>query len=38
MPQVNKQALSQFIRSGCQRQLALNLFPDTAAYKAERAQ
>lgn len=38
MPQVNKQALSQFIRSGCQRQLALNLFPDTAAYQAERAQ
>lgn len=38
MPQVNKQALSQFIRSKCQRQLALNLYPDTAAFQAERAQ
>lgn len=38
MPQVNKQALSQYIRSKCQRQLALNLFPDTKAYAAERAQ
>ena len=38
MPQVNKQALSQYIRSKCERQLALNLFPDTRAYQAERAQ
>jgi len=38
MPQVNKQALSQYIRSKCQRQLALNLFPDTKGHAAERAQ
>ena len=36
MPQVNKQALSQFIRTNCMRQLALNLYPDTAAFDAAR--
>ncbi len=36
MPQLSKQALSQFIRTGCQRQLALNLYPDTTAFQAER--
>ena len=36
MPQVSKQALSQFIRTGCDRQLALNLRPDTPAFRPER--
>jgi DNA replication ATP-dependent helicase Dna2 len=36
MPQLGKQALSQFIRSGCQRQLALNLYPDNVAFLPER--
>lgn len=36
MPQLGKQALSQFIRSGCQRQLALNLYPDNATFSPER--
>ena len=35
MPQV-KQALSQYIRTGCQRQLALSLFPDNRDFRAER--
>lgn len=36
MPQVGKQALAQYIRSGCARQLALNLRPDNARFRAER--
>ena len=36
MPLVNKQALSQYIRTGCERQLALNLYPDSTAFAAER--
>ena len=36
MPQVGKQALSQFIRTKCMRQLALNLYPDNAAFEADR--
>jgi DNA replication ATP-dependent helicase Dna2 len=36
MPQISKQALSQFIRTGCQRQLALNLYPDNATFRPER--
>src|SRR5262245_8308948 len=36
MPQLGKQALSQFIRTGCQRQLALNLYPDNPAFRPER--
>ncbi len=36
MPQISKQALSQFIRTGCQRQLALNLYPDNPTFRAER--
>ena len=36
MPQVNKQALSQYIRTGCRRQLALGLFPDNTAFRPER--
>src|SRR5579883_162559 len=36
MPLVNKQALSQYIRTGCERQLALNLYPDNQAFGPER--
>ena len=36
MPQVSKQALTQFIRTNCKRQLALNLYPDNATYRADR--
>jgi hypothetical protein len=36
MPQMSKQALSQFIRTGCQRQLALNLYPDNPTFRPER--
>lgn len=36
MPQISKQALSQFIRTGCQRQLVLNLHPDNPAFRPER--
>lgn len=36
MPQINKQVLSQFIRTGCQRQLALNLYPDNSTFRPER--
>jgi hypothetical protein len=36
MPQVSKQALSQYIRTGCERQLAFNLRPDNQAFAAER--
>jgi hypothetical protein len=36
MPLVNKQALSQYIRTGCERQLSLNLYPDNAAFGQER--
>ncbi|BDV41537.1 hypothetical protein GURASL_04600 [Geotalea uraniireducens] len=36
MPQINKQALAQYIRSGCARQLALNLRPDNVRFGAER--
>src|SRR5262249_30048977 len=36
MPQLGKQALSQFIRTGCQRQLALNLYPDNLTFRPER--
>jgi hypothetical protein len=36
MPQISKQALSQFIRTGCQRQLALNLYPDNPTFRPDR--
>ena len=36
MPQVGKQALGQFIRTNCLRQLALNLYPDNSTYRADR--
>lgn len=36
MPHISKQALSQFILTGCERQLSLNLRPDNSAYQAER--
>ncbi|MFO0877588.1 MAG: ATP-binding protein [Gemmataceae bacterium] len=36
MPQITKRALSQFIRSGCERQLALELYPDNATFGPER--
>ena len=36
MPQVGKQALTQFIRTSCMRQLALNLYPDNATYRPDR--
>ena len=36
MPQVGKQALSQFIRTNCRRQLALNLYPDNATFLPDR--
>lgn len=37
MPQIGKEALSQFIRTECLRQLRLNLSPDTQAFRQERA-
>lgn len=37
MPRVSKEALSQFIRTECFRQLRLNLSPDTKEFRAERA-
>lgn len=36
MPQVGKQALSQFIRTNCLRQLALNLYPDNRTFRPDR--
>lgn len=36
MPQLRKQALSQFIRTECKRQLRLNLSPNIGEYQAER--
>ena len=36
MPYLNKQALSQFLRTNCDRQLRFNLSPDNATYRAER--
>jgi len=36
MPYLTKEALSQYLRTGCQRQLRLNLSPDNATYKPER--
>ena len=36
MPQIGKQALSQFIRTNCMRQLALNLYPDNATFRPDR--
>jgi DNA replication ATP-dependent helicase Dna2 len=36
MPQFSKKSLSQFIRTGCLRQLALDLFPDNQTYGPER--
>ncbi len=36
MPQVGKEALSQFIRTECLRLLRLNLSPDTKAFQQER--
>ncbi|MCY4481281.1 MAG: ATP-binding protein [Spirochaetaceae bacterium] len=36
MPQLGKQALSQFIRTNCLRQLALNLYPDNRTFRPER--
>jgi hypothetical protein len=36
MPQISKKVLSQYIRTGCLRQLALDLFPDTQQHQPER--
>ena len=36
MPQISKYALSQFIRTQCMRQLALNLYPDTKKFDPDR--
>ena len=36
MPQVGKEALSQFIRTECLRLLRLNLSPDAQAFQQER--
>src|SRR5918999_2727109 len=36
MPRVDKDALSQFIRTECRRQLRLNLSPDSGKCKDER--
>ena len=36
MPQIGKQTLSQFIRTKCLRQLALNLYPDNRKFRPER--
>ena len=36
MPQIGKKSLSQYIRTGCLRQLALDLFPDNQTYRPER--
>ena len=36
MPQITKRVLSQFIGSGCERQLALELYPDNATFRPER--
>ncbi len=37
MPHLAKKTLSQFIRTGCKRQLRLNLTPDTRAFADERS-
>ena len=36
MPQIGKQALGQFIRTNCLRQLALNLYPDNPTFRPDR--
>ena len=36
MPQITKRVLSQFIGSGCERQLALELYPDNATFRPQR--
>jgi DNA replication ATP-dependent helicase Dna2 len=36
MPQVGKQALGQFIRTNCLRQLSLNLYPDNPTFRPDR--
>jgi len=36
MPQFSKKSLSQYIRTGCLRQLALDLYPDNQSYRPER--
>lgn len=36
MPQIGKQALGQFIRTNCLRQLALNLYPDNRTFQPDR--
>ena len=36
MPQIGKQSLAQFIRTGCLRQLALELFPDNRTFRPDR--
>lgn len=36
MPQVGKQAIGQFIRTNCLRQLALNLYPDNQTFRPDR--
>ena len=36
MPQISKHALSQYIRTNCMRQLALNLYPDNAKFHQDR--
>lgn len=36
MPLLGKETFSKYFRTGCKRQLVLNLYPDKAAYKHER--
>ncbi len=36
MPQITKQALAQFIRTNCMRQLTLNLYPDNPTFRSDR--
>ena len=36
MPEIGKQALTQFIRTNCLRQLALNLYPDNSTFRPDR--
>lgn len=36
MPRFSKELLSQYLRTGCERQLRLSLYPDTLAYRAQR--
>lgn len=38
MPYFTKEALSKYIRTGCRRQLRINLSPDNREYRPEREQ